>query len=120
MITMAKYERKKWKCGTCGLLIEFNSIFFNEVKARAKKDWNDMNNLEKADWREHLQNEGLYPTILVDSGRAHLCDVKSIREEIELLKLDIKKVQGDIESIANDLSSIKQALVRASIIPDED
>lgn len=117
---MAKYERKKWNCGTCGLLIEFNSVFFNEVKTRAKKDWNDMNNLEKADWREQLQNEGLYPTILVDSGQAHLCDVKSIREEIELLKLDSKKIWENINTIENDLTSIKQALIRKGIIPDEE
>lgn len=120
MISMAKYEKKKWNCGTCGLLIEFNSAFFNEVKERAKKDWNDMNNLEKADWRERLQADGLYPTILADSGQAHLCDVKRLREEIESLKLVVKTTCENVNSLQDALSSIKQILIRKNIIPDEE
>jgi hypothetical protein len=107
--TMAKYEKKKWRCSQCEEFIEFNTAFFNEVKERSHKEWNDMNNLEKADWREKLQADGFYPTILADSGQAHLCDVKSLREEVEALKLENKRLSQRIEKLEHQLQEIREA-----------
>ena len=84
----------------------FNTEFYNRVKELADKEWNEMSPLEKGDARDKLQEEGLYPTVLAETGIAHLCEVKSVREELEQIKLDNKKLREDVDSLKKQIKEM--------------
>jgi hypothetical protein len=103
---MATHDRKQWICSSCEEKVQFNATFYDRVKELAEKEWNDMAPLEKGDWRDKVQAEGLYPTIIAETGVAHLCEVKSVREELEQLKLSNKKLWEAIESLKKQIKEL--------------
>jgi predicted nuclease with TOPRIM domain len=87
----------------------YNQEFYNRAKELAGKEWNTITQLEKVDYMDKLKEEGLYPTAIVKTGFAHLCEVKSVREEIEQIKIDNKKLREDIDSLQKRVKELEES-----------